>query len=218
MTQSGGSAAINGFLYQMLNHLDWLAEVGLNGVLDGEDLKHGRLVLEPKYGGDAQAHGSNFYLVEQYKTRAERTWPLSDVTEVLRDLRRSVSVPVGLAHHLVDPVAFGPLRGDALDAGSAAVHEDDVVVLRLRLVEARDDGACVRDVLAARDGDQRSTMAVRCMLRSSVVGALRLLGQKWRAPAVPSPRSGRNEVEDPREAWVDGARTCDTLTPAARRA
>ena len=90
MTQSGGSAAINGFLYQMLNHLDWLAEVGLNGVLDGEDLKHGRLVLEPKYGGDAQAHGSNFYLVEQYKTRAERTWPLSDVTEVLRDLRRSV--------------------------------------------------------------------------------------------------------------------------------
>ena len=27
MTQSGGSAAINGFLY----HLDWLAEVGLNG-------------------------------------------------------------------------------------------------------------------------------------------------------------------------------------------
>ena len=90
MTQPGGSAAINGFLYQLLHHLDWLAGVGLDGVLDGADVKHGRLVLEPRDGGDAQAHGSDFYLVEQYKTRAERTWPLSDVTEVLCDLRRSV--------------------------------------------------------------------------------------------------------------------------------
>ena len=90
MTQFGGSAAINGFLYQMLHHLDWLAEVGLNGVPDGEDVKYGRLILEPRDGGDAQAHGWDFYLVEQYKTRAGRTWPLSDVTEVLRDLRRSV--------------------------------------------------------------------------------------------------------------------------------
>lgn len=48
------------------------------------------LVLEPQDGGDAQAHASDFYLVEQYKTRAGRAWPLSDVTEVLRDLRRSV--------------------------------------------------------------------------------------------------------------------------------
>ena len=90
MTQSGGSAAINGFLYQMLHHLDWLAEVGLNGVLDGEDVKSGRLILEPRDGGDAQAHGSDFYLVEQYKTRAGRAWSLAALAEVLRDLRKSV--------------------------------------------------------------------------------------------------------------------------------
>ena len=91
MTQSGGSAAINGFLFQILNHLDWLANVGLSGALDGEDVKDGYLVLEPQDGGDAQAHGSDLYLVEQYKTRAERTWSLSALVEVvLRDLRRSV--------------------------------------------------------------------------------------------------------------------------------
>ena len=33
----------------------------------------------------------------------------------------SVAVPVGLAHHLVRAVPLGPLRGDLLDAGSAAV-------------------------------------------------------------------------------------------------
>ncbi|TGG91904.1 MAG: hypothetical protein ERJ67_07015 [Aphanocapsa feldmannii 277cV] len=90
MTQPGGPAAINGFLYQILHHLDWLAEFGLNGVLDGEDVKDGCLVLEPRDGGDAQALGSDLYLVEQYKTRAGGTWSLSDVMEVLRDLRKSV--------------------------------------------------------------------------------------------------------------------------------
>ena len=88
MTQSGGSAAINGFLY----HLDWLAEVGLNGALDGEDVKDGCLVSRSGAAGRRRraSASSDFYLVEQYKTRAERAWPLSDVTEVLRDLRRSV--------------------------------------------------------------------------------------------------------------------------------
>ena len=58
--------------------------------------------------------------------------------------RAPVCVPVRLAHHLVHAVALGPLRRDALlDAGPAAVHEDEVRVLRLGLVEARDDGARV---------------------------------------------------------------------------
>ena len=75
-----------------------------------------------------------------------------------------MGVPVGLAHHLVHGVALGPLRGDALDAGAAAVHEDDVVVLRLGLVEAGEDGAGVADLLAAGDGDQRSLGQVRAVL------------------------------------------------------
>ena len=91
MTQSGGSVALNGFLYQILHHLDWSAEVSLTGTLDGQEVKDGCLVLEPgKGGGDAQARASGWYLVEQYKTRASGTWSLSDVITVLRDLRKSV--------------------------------------------------------------------------------------------------------------------------------
>ncbi len=91
MTRSGGSVALNGFLYQILHHLDWSADVSLTGTLDGKNVKDGCLVLEPsKGGGDAQAHASGLYLVEQYKTRASGTWSLSDVIRVLRDLRTSV--------------------------------------------------------------------------------------------------------------------------------
>ena len=91
MTQSGGSAAINGFLYQILQHLDWLTEVRLSGTLDGQEVKDACLILEPQAGGDAQAHTSGLYLVEQYKTRADGTWSLSSLAAVLRDLRKSVS-------------------------------------------------------------------------------------------------------------------------------
>ena len=91
MTRSGGSVALNGFLYQILHHLDWSAGVSLTGTLDGQEVKDGCLVLEPvKGGGDAQAHASGLYLAEQYKTRASGTWSLSDVIVVLRDLRKSV--------------------------------------------------------------------------------------------------------------------------------
>lgn len=91
MTRSGGSVALNGFLFQILNHLHWSADVSLTGRLDGQEVKDACLVLEPgKGGGDAQAHAACSYLVEQYKTRASGTWPLSDVITVLRDLRKSV--------------------------------------------------------------------------------------------------------------------------------
>ena len=90
MTQSGGPAAINGFLHQIFHHLDWLASVRLTGALDGQEVKGGRLVLEPRDGGDAQAHAPGMYLVEQYKTRAKNPWSLSDVIAILRDLRKAV--------------------------------------------------------------------------------------------------------------------------------
>ena len=35
MTRSGGSIALNGFLYQILHHLNWSAEVSLTGALNG---------------------------------------------------------------------------------------------------------------------------------------------------------------------------------------
>ncbi len=88
---SSGSAAINGFLYQILHHLDWLADVRLTGVLDGHEVGDACLVLEPQNGGDAQAHASAMHLVEQYKTRATGTWPLSHVKVALSDVRKAVS-------------------------------------------------------------------------------------------------------------------------------
>ena len=58
--------------------------------------------------------------------------------------------PVRLADDLVDAVALGPARRDLLDAGSAAVHEDDVGILGAGLVEPLDDRCRVRDVLCRR--------------------------------------------------------------------
>ena len=55
LTQSGGSAAINGFLYQIVQHLDLLTEVSMSSTLDRDGFKHGPLILEPRGGGDAQA-------------------------------------------------------------------------------------------------------------------------------------------------------------------
>ena len=90
MTQSGGPAAINGFLYQILMHLDWLTDVSMSGTLDGHEVKNGLLILEPRAGGDAHAHASDLFLVEQYKTRAKGTWSLTSLADVLRDLRKAV--------------------------------------------------------------------------------------------------------------------------------
>lgn len=86
MTQSGGPAAINGFLYQMLHHIDWVATVHLLA----HDSSAPQLVLEPLAGGDARADGHRYTCVEQYKTRATGTWSVSDIIPILRGLRRAV--------------------------------------------------------------------------------------------------------------------------------
>jgi|GEM_PF-1934405 len=90
MTQAGGPAAINGFLYQIIHHIGWLAGIALTGKLEGQDVTDACLVLEPKNGGDARAEASGVYLVEQYKTRKEGTWAVADIELVLRDLRKSI--------------------------------------------------------------------------------------------------------------------------------
>ncbi|MFP3982332.1 MAG: hypothetical protein ACLFV2_01390 [Desulfurivibrionaceae bacterium] len=95
MPQSGGPAAINGFLYQILNHLAWLANIQVTGSLteldDPEDLC---IILEPKDGGDARCEAAGLYLVEQYKSRPESTWSTKDIIEkVLPDLRKAVPEP-----------------------------------------------------------------------------------------------------------------------------
>jgi hypothetical protein len=96
MTQAGGPAALNGFLYQIIQHLGWLTDVTLSGELNGEAVDNACLVLEPRTGGDARAELANKRLVEQYKTRDDATWAILDIEAVLKDLRKAVPSPLPL--------------------------------------------------------------------------------------------------------------------------
>lgn len=112
MAQAGGPAAINGFLYQIIQHLGWLADVALSGSLDGQQIEEACLVLEPRSGGDARAEASGTYLVEQYKTRRGGTWAVSDIQSVLRDLRKAVppSLPAIACYRFVTDGRAGRLE------------------------------------------------------------------------------------------------------------
>ena len=74
------------------------------------------LVLEPRSGGDARAEARGVYIVEQYKTREDGTWSLSDMESVLCDLRRAVppSLPSGACYRFVTDGRAGRL--DAFQA------------------------------------------------------------------------------------------------------
>ncbi|MXZ03619.1 MAG: hypothetical protein F4Y88_08130 [Chloroflexi bacterium] len=111
MTQTGGPAAINGFLYQILHHIEWIADIKLEGRLAGQEVKNPLLRLEPRNGGDAQMEVSDQYLVEQYKTRANGTWALTDVENILHDLRKAVppSLPANAHYRFVTDGRAGRL-------------------------------------------------------------------------------------------------------------
>ncbi|WP_391349570.1 HEAT repeat domain-containing protein [Azospirillum sp. A23] len=96
MVQAGGPAAINGFLYQILKHLHWLASARIEGQVSGSDVAgDARIILEPKDGGDARLQGKSLYLVEQYKTCSDGTWSVQSIIEdVLPDLRLAVPEPL----------------------------------------------------------------------------------------------------------------------------
>ena len=109
MTQAGGPAAINGFLYQILHHIEWVADVSLKEA--DQEVKNALLVLEPRNGGDARAEAPDQYLVEQYKTRANGTWALTDMETILRDLRKAVppSLPANALYRFVTDGRAGRL-------------------------------------------------------------------------------------------------------------
>lgn len=97
MVQAGGPAAINGFLFQILNHLAWFADIRIGGKIAGHGLEaDAYVVLEPRDGGDARYEGVNSYVVEQYKTRPDGTWSVNAIiNDVLPDLRKAVREPPG---------------------------------------------------------------------------------------------------------------------------
>jgi hypothetical protein len=51
MAQAGGSATINGILYQILGTLNWAANIHLRAQLSGDDIEEAILVIEPCEGG-----------------------------------------------------------------------------------------------------------------------------------------------------------------------
>jgi hypothetical protein len=90
MAEPGGSAAINGFLYQILANLWQIAKIRLSDVKRRkEDIYSARLILEPKGGGgDARYEVNGVRIVEQYKKRSEKKkWSLKEIIkDVLPDL------------------------------------------------------------------------------------------------------------------------------------
>ena len=134
MTQIGGPAAINGFLYQILHHIDWLASVRLTGTFRGHRIDNACLVLEPRDGGDAKASATDIYLVEQYKTRSGRTWSLSELIDVLANLRKAVhpSYPPNARYRFVTNGAPGRLN---------AFHDFLTTTTHVRTVDDLDDSA-----------------------------------------------------------------------------
>ncbi len=104
MSEPGGSAALNGFLYQIFANLHYISEIQLSATLDGENIQSARLILEPQGGGgDARYEGKNVRIVDQYKTRTgDRTWSLNDlIQEVLPDLFLAVD-----ANRLHEPCRY----------------------------------------------------------------------------------------------------------------
>jgi hypothetical protein len=90
MVNRGGSAAINGFLYQIIGSLHWATYISLKSRLEGDELVEARLILEPQKGGDIQIQGRRRRIVEQWKTGGS-TWSVRRViNEIVPDLYLAV--------------------------------------------------------------------------------------------------------------------------------
>lgn len=94
MPQLGGSANINGILYQILGTLEWASRVQLTDAnRAGEEITQARLIIEPSGGGgDARLHASDRRRVGQWKTKGDGgPWSLQRVIDdVIPDLYRAV--------------------------------------------------------------------------------------------------------------------------------
>jgi hypothetical protein len=73
MTQAGGSAAMNGMLYQVLGCVGSVMDLSFSA----ESLESATLIIEPKNGGDLQIYEGNKRKVEQWKAKSNKgTWSL----------------------------------------------------------------------------------------------------------------------------------------------
>jgi hypothetical protein len=105
VTQPGGSATINGVLYQVLGTLGRAVELSLIATLADGDIASATILIEPRGGGgDLQVQGQDAVIVEQWKTRSGgKTWSLREVVhEVLPDLYRAAGPNVRAYRFVTD--------------------------------------------------------------------------------------------------------------------
>jgi hypothetical protein len=90
MSNVGGSANINGILYQILGTLDKAVSVGITAAATiSDDIVEARLIVAPAGGGgDLQIDWPASRVVQQWKAKAKGgTWSLKKIVEeVLPDL------------------------------------------------------------------------------------------------------------------------------------
>lgn len=73
MPQKGGAAALNGFVFQLLNSAHRALHVELTSAkFSDKELVSAMKILEPEQDGDAQYLVGNKRLVDQYKTHSWR--------------------------------------------------------------------------------------------------------------------------------------------------
>lgn len=105
MPQPGGSANINGILYQILGTLEWASRIQLSRAsLEGQEITQAQLIIEPSGGGgDARIITSGQRRVGQWKSKADGgPWSLQRVIDdVIPDLYRAVD-----EHQLDDNSAY----------------------------------------------------------------------------------------------------------------
>src|ERR1700686_766096 len=93
MAKPGGSATINGILFQVLGALARAAQLQVDATLHDETADRILLRIEPSGGGgDLQIHFPTKRIVEQWKARTGGgTWSLRNIIDdVLVDLYRAV--------------------------------------------------------------------------------------------------------------------------------
>ena len=93
MAQAGGSATINGILYQILGTLNWAVNIYLKAQATDDDFEEAILVIEPcEGGGDIRIEEKSKRTVEQWKARSSHgAWSINEViNEVIPDLYKAV--------------------------------------------------------------------------------------------------------------------------------
>lgn len=204
MTQPGGPAAINGFLFQIIHHLGWLTEVSFTGTLAGQQIGDACLVLEPRIGGDALAELAGTYVVEQYKNRLGGTWSVVELEFVLRDLRKTVpeSLPKNARYRFVTdgrPGRLDTFRAFLADVKST-INPDELDDILER--KFSNDVVCTnreffqRIITATRSGTPKSNQAERAIVFHLLLNFEMEFGATGEARAAAVERLLRRYVPD----------------------